>query len=67
MIGDTAPGSDVPVLLLSMLDLAPRLVGLSIDIAIASDFPLERCHDICNLSIQKENYSYSTFEISKIA
>ena len=39
MIGDTAPGSDVPVLLLSMLDLAPRLVGLSIDIAIASDFP----------------------------
>ena len=39
IIGETAPGSDVPVLVLSILDLAPRLVGLSIDIAIASDFP----------------------------
>ena len=57
MIGETAPGSDVPVLVLSILDLAPRLVGLSIDIAIASDFPLERCHDNYNLSIQKL-YSY---------
>ena len=45
MIGETAPGKDVPVLVLSMLDLAPLLVGLSIDIAIASDFPFKRCHD----------------------
>ena len=67
IIGETAPGSDVPVLVLSILDLAPRLVGLSIDIAIASDFPLERCHDICNLPFQTENYSYTAFEICEIA
>ena len=40
MIGDTPPGKDVPVLALSILDLPLLLVlGLSTDIAIASDLP----------------------------
>ena len=68
MIGETAPGSDVPVLVLSILDLAPRLVGLSIDIAIASDFPLERCHDNYNLSIHSLFIlsQFTAFEIYRI-
>ena len=41
--GETAPGADVPVLALSILDLSLLLVlGPSTDTAIASDLPFIR-------------------------